>query len=1188
MAEAAQEFQPVTPEELAEMSRVGFSDDEVHSLRIKSMQDMADNGFKQDEIEKFYGTQEPDLSNTKAAIKNNLAIAKDEHRTPDGKPKEALTFMESLEAGWDMSVSGLVTGKPDVVLPADAPRASRIASQVATLAGDIPAMVAGWAGGTALAAPTGPAAPILGAAGAFAAPAAMRKALMDHYEKGDIKDFGDFWDRSSAVMWEAIKQGAVGAATGGAGAAAGKALGTMAPAIVGAGTAATEIGTMVTVGKAIEGEMPNADDFVDAAILVGGLHGVANVGKLRGIYAKTGLKPEVLGEMSAKDPVMKQEILSNNIEVPKSLEKAVEKPKAFPKESEPAPIERTEAQAKVLEQVGVKAEKQKESYTTKDLYKDFVDKFDPIKQLEIEGIGKKESGALPVDESPYKLARTVNDSKAKVKHIVERGTIDFKTGETNGKGLIEIIEPHKEDLNGLRAFIVAERAIEIEGSGRKSGINLDAAKQVVADGKKQYGQAAKELVDFQRRNLKYLLDSGRIAKSDYDAMLAKGEKYIPFGRILDDVEAGGSGKGTVLKALKGGEQAIQDPFLSILENTEKIMKIAETNKAMSKAVEFAEKNAPEALKKVEVKDRALRKNEIDIWREGKREIYEGDKNLVEALKALEGSPPAQNILIKIARGFTAVKRIGITLTPDFIIKNFTRDQITASTFSKTSKNPFSSFAETAIAVGDLWKKNDHYYNWLKSGGANGAFLELDANYLKKDVFKLNEQTGFIDQAQNVLKKPFEILAAAGGLIEQAPRLAEFKRTLKQTGNIREGGFAAREITVDFQRVGAKIAAMNSITAFMNVSIQGLDRTVRAVKENPAEVGSKVAAYVVTPSILLWWAQHDDERYKEIPRWQKDLFWVVLTDDWQLAKDDDEWQGLPDHMVKETDKGMMVNRGTTYRIPKPQELGMAGSLAERVLDGFIGDNPNAGKQLFETISQMIVPSFIPDAIVPVAEHATGVNFFTDRPLIPSYLEQQLPAYRYTEYTTETSKALGKIVGSIPLMQEQYSASPMVIENYVRGWTGTLGMYALQLADAGLIKSGAVEDPVKPAWTIADVPAVKSFVIRYPSAQAQSIQDFYDEYSRANMILNTLKDKMKKGEPEEVEFIMAEYDNQIKNLAGYKESLTIQSNIIHAVQRQKDWTPEEKRQLIETTYYQMIEISKRGLEMSREMATALKEQ
>ena len=89
-------------------------------------------------------------------------------------------------------------------------------------------------------------------------------------------------------------------------------------------------------------------------------------------------------------------------------------------------------------------------------------------------------------------------------------------------------------------------------------------------------------------------------------------------------------------------------------------------------------------------------------------------------------------------------------------------------------------------------------------------------------------------------------------------------------------------------------AINSITAFENVAVQGLDRTARAVKADPAGVLAKGMMYLTAPSILLWWANHDDERYKEIPRWEKDLFWIIPTNDWQppkMQKKSMEWPNI---------------------------------------------------------------------------------------------------------------------------------------------------------------------------------------------------------------------------------------------------------------------------------------------------------
>lgn len=36
---------------------------------------------------------------------------------------------------------------------------------------------------------------------------------------------------------------------------------------------------------------------------------------------------------------------------------------------------------------------------------------------------------------------------------------------------------------------------------------------------------------------------------------------------------------------------------------------------------------------------------------------------------------------------------------------------------------------------------------------------------------------------------------------------------------------------------------------------------------------------VLPSVLLWFANKDDERVQQLPQWQRDMFWIVPTDRW---------------------------------------------------------------------------------------------------------------------------------------------------------------------------------------------------------------------------------------------------------------------------------------------------------------------
>lgn len=1244
--------QPAGVDKENTLRAAGFNDGEIEQWRSQTASDLGNAGFSTKEVDDYFGYTNPDMKPFKQAIENNMAQAKPQGtpspspqgdgkevvapvNTPQGEtPREAHSFHDAIEAGFQMSVSGLIKrgAKPDVVLPEDAPMFYRIASQVSGLAGDIPAMIAGGAAAGAAAAPAaaaagaatgGVGAPIVeGAAvgyGSFALPSAIRKVLMDHYEKGDVKNFNEFWERAAATFIEANKQGLVGAATGGVG----KAVGIGAKAVgFGAATKTTaqltsEVATMTTLGKAIEGETPQPQDFIDAAILVGGMHGAGVVSsKLRGIYAKTGVKPSEIAQRAQEDPLIKQDLLTaeptlpdrvaseNGVSINPNLEQTGSTGKVpSSKEGAKAPVEipRSDAETKILSQVGEAKDAPKEPYTARTFYKDFVDKFDPIH--EAVKVLEENPEKLKPDENPYQLARMANDYKSKVKFVMERGGLDYNTLATEGKSLTDIVAPFKEDMKGFEAYLISKRAIEVEGKDLKSGFDLDSAKQVVKEGGKKYEAAAQEFYQFENQNLKYLKDSGVISSQEFKNMTELNKSHVSFSRILEDEKGGSSAGGQTakgpnsLKEFKGSDKKIQSPLLSTLENTESIFKVAEKNRAVQSLIELAEKDPEqELLVKSERKGGNLKDNQFEVFRNGEREVWETpDKNLAGAIKALDGDKPATNIFMKIAKTITGIKRLSISMTPDFIVKNFFRDQLTAGAFSKGGSYPFF---DAVVAMKDIVGKSDHYYNWLKSGGAGGSFLELNQHYLEDNVFQLNRETGLIDKTWNVCKKATHFLEATSSLAEQATRLAEFKRVSKgeaSGANIFAGGFAAREVTVDFSRIGAKMSALNSITAFQNVSIQGLDRTLRAIKEDPLGVTTKAAASITVPSILLWWANKDDERYKQAPRWMKDTFWIIPTDKWEKANEG-EADSLPEYLVRQKNGYTEINKGTTYRIPKPQELGILfGSLPERVLEKYFTDNPNATKDFDKTMMSLVTPSIVPDAISPLAEQKFNKSIFTDNKIVPDYLTSVAPEYQYTEYTSASARELAKMIKFIPGVGSDKPgdlsiSSPMVIDNYARAWAGNIGGYVLRVADQALYKAGVVPEPVRPASTLADIPVVKAFVVRYPSANAQSIQDFYDNYDKEKQYFDTVKHLAKSQEFDAMEKELERVgggDEVFLKLDGMKQALTTQSQVIRIINKNPDYTPDEKRQLIDGVYYGMIEITKAGNELLYELKRVNKE-
>lgn len=241
--------------------------------------------------------------------------------------REAKSFDDYLSAGFQQSVTGLAArGKaPDVAVGPETSWYGRFTANVAGMAGDIPAMIpgfmggaaAGGAAGTAVAGPPGAAAGALmgGFGGANALPAALRTAMMDAYTRGEITSASEFIERALHVAWETTKAGVVGVATGGAGKAASVALPTASGIVTKAVVpTAAQIGTMTTVGAALEGRLPEPQDFLDAAIVIGGLSAAGAVAtRLRRVYAATGKTPTEVVADATRDPSIKAELVEGTL-----------------------------------------------------------------------------------------------------------------------------------------------------------------------------------------------------------------------------------------------------------------------------------------------------------------------------------------------------------------------------------------------------------------------------------------------------------------------------------------------------------------------------------------------------------------------------------------------------------------------------------------------------------------------------------------------------------------------------------------------------------------------------------------------------------------------------------------------------------------------------------------------------------
>ena len=608
---------------------------------------------------------------------------------------------------------------------------------------------------------------------------------------------------------------------------------------------------------------------------------------------------------------------------------------------------------------------------------------------------------------------------------------------------------------------------------------------------------------------------------------------------------------------------------------------------------------------------------VSIFRGGIRHSYEVDPDLARAWKGLDAQ--SAGLMEKILRPFASTLRAGAVLTPDFALRHTVRDFLYAVTTSPGLFTP----ADMARGFMGLINKDEDYWRWLQGGGANISMVTVDRRYLQDDIARLTEQTGLMTRAQNVVADPNATWMQKGGavaglpfraagkylihplqvlteLAENASHLGSFKKALRDMESqgldigkpeIQEAAWRSRDVAVDAARIGAKMRAYNMITAFSNIVLQDSDRVVRAFVNDPVGASLKVGGAIVLPSALLWWSNHDDPRYQELPQWEKDLFWIVLTDKWQDVGPASQYGPPNPGTPYRVENGrLQVNNGAIFRIPKPWGMGVLfGTGTERALEAFAAHNPEAFHHWGQSIADVAVPSFVPTAVAPIVNQFANRDTFTNRTLIPDQMEKWLPEYQYTPYTTETAKALGKIIGAFPGMRETSLAqdspwaggvaraltSPLLLENYIRGWSGNLGIYSLNLADAALRRAGELPDPNLPASTLADIPVVKAFVARYPTATTQSIQDFEDTYNAKRAYYNTWIAKARDGDMQAAQRIQSlGGPRMFINLDGINKALQQHNKLIRDIYKNPQMTPSDKRQLIDTIYYRMIELGRAG--------------
>lgn len=775
--------------------------------------------------------------------------------------------------------------------------------------------------------------------------------------------------------------------------------------------------------------------------------------------------------------------------------------------------------------IGEKPDKPRPWWNPMTMYRGYITELAKSRSLD------RELDSDPKKAGVEDMLRQVYGAKGRTGYFVRYGIVklgrDPKTGdiaynETPGKSMWAAFEKARElggTEDGLVRYWVSARALALDARGITSGLNSVAARRVIEETGKIYHPALKMLQENNFAVVDYVRDSGVFSAKRAQAMKDLNPFHIVFQRVVDPTYnpvGRGFGPRQPVKTIEGSDRKIVPPIPAQVDNMHTMIAMADRNLAVGRLLEGYAKLAsldPEAAKAIEFKDsldpkaliedynRMPLKDRVDeegnpipasdaealipllaqkaffskrgpndflYFNKGIPEIYTArDPETALLLRASQPQGEAHAAL-KIMEGFANISRLGIVSLPEFPLRTGLRSQFEAAIRSEHAGIPGHAWLQ---GVWHAFGQTEKFQQFMKDGGFGSSVVDIDEKYIQRDVAALFEKTGTWDRIWNVARHPLEALHKYRQMIENAGRLGYWRRA--QDAGL-SGGKAAMQSRRAFgdnaEKAGLQV--MNSwakITMFMRPSVLDLAYFGQAMRSRPGQTIAAGAALVTVPTIANFVANkmYDDDKennpqyradhpeyvpYSELPRWQKDMMMVLPP-----------------------------IGGVRMRLPTvPYTSGFIfHTMAERFLSYAYDHDPRAFREWGQTFLAQFMPPVIPALALPVYEATFDIRQGSGAPLIPASVERASPDMQYTRNTSETAKAVSRVLGNVGVDQ-----SPIALDNYVREWTGPIPSQIIRALD------GTVSADNRP-WQIADIPMIGAFVTRHPDMNAQPIEDFFSQ-------------------------------------------------------------------------------------------------
>jgi hypothetical protein len=675
----------------------------------------------------------------------------------------------------------------------------------------------------------------------------------------------------------------------------------------------------------------------------------------------------------------------------------------------------------------------------------------------------------------------------------------------------------KLNFSGLVTQAELENAIRtVEGNS--------TLRDVMTRARNEYNEYNKGLVNF-------AVQSGALSKADAKSLLDSND-YIPFYRerggtveLLIGGEApiriGNIKDQPYLKDLVGGDSAILDFMTSSVQNTNMLVDMGLRNLATKNAIFELQ-----AMNMAKISESVMAGPDIVKFKVDGADRYAiidtGLKDVPGTIlvKGMEGIPTQMPFVLRALAAPATFLRKAVTTTPVYAARQLFRDSLAA---------PLLSGADFAPVTGALKEIGSATKGTLQSRGITGGQVftggqEDIADIMRRIASGKGSWQDWVSKAE-----AFSMEADA------LTRRAQYNSYIKQGLSEMEATYMALE-SMNFTKRGAapSIHMANSLIPFFNSQIQGLNVLVKAlsgnmpfnerlkIQEKLFKRGMMIAAGTMVYAALM----QDDEAYKNATPDQKYGNWFL------------RFPGLDEPI----------------RLPIPFEIGyIFKALPEALYNSMV--NEHGGEEAVKAFTQIVKQTIpggtsygIPQAMRPAIEAGLGKSFYTGRDIMSAHEKQLAPEAQFRENTTEIAKTVGKVAG----------VSPIMIEEFVKGYTGTMGLALLQAVS---MPFGGTGSPEKTYKRLSEMPVVGG--VFQPNDAGGIITSTYDNMQEFAKIKSSVDDLINRGEKakameliesKSMEYAMGEVTREFTQ--GMRELTQFEQAV-----RASDMSPTEKREKLD---------------------------